>query len=133
MAELSYPVGLVDANAAVLGNAPSAFTSAVGIEIGHRVRQDYRYVGDTTGTIANNNRVFFKADATSPEVPFAGARVRLHKLQDGSCVWSGWSDASGYYRATGLEVGREYYPVAIDPTRTHQVTAAGPVVAVKDA
>lgn len=93
---------------------------------------DLRIPRPTNGTITNNNRVFFKADASSPETPFTGgAIVRLHRYVGAACVWEGVSDSSGFYWPKGLEVGVEYYAVAIDPTRTHQVTAAGPVIAVK--
>ena len=85
--------------------------------------------GDTSGTIANNNRVVKRIDASGTEVPVAGARVRLHRLIDGYCAWQGTSDADGYYWPTGLEVGLEYYPVAIDLTRQFECDAAGPVLA----
>ena len=76
--------------------------------------------------------MLYKADASSPEVPFAGALVRVHRLSaDGACAWQGLSDASGYYWPVGLEVGLAYYPVAIDLTGTHECDAAGPVIAVK--
>ena len=87
---------------------------------------------DFSGTIVNNNRVLYKADASSPEVPFAGALVRVHRLSvDGWCAWQGLSDVNGYYWPVGLEVGLAYYPVAIDLTGTHECDAAGPVIAVK--
>lgn len=95
------------------------------------VDRDWRFVGDTSGTLLENNRVMVKPSPSAPEVPFAGARVRLHRLTDGYCAWEGISDAAGYYWPRGLEVGLEYYPVAIDLTRTHECDAAGPVVAVK--
>lgn len=93
--------------------------------------KDWRLAADTSGTISNNNRVMVKPSPTAPEVPMAGARVRLHRLVDGLCAWEGFSDANGYYWPAGLEVGAFYYPVAIDPTGTHECDAAGPVVAVK--
>src|SRR5690606_22165292 len=43
---------------------------------------DRRFV-TSNGTIALNNRVFFKTSAAAPELPMAGARVRLHRLTDG--------------------------------------------------
>lgn len=85
----------------------------------------------STGTIIDNNRVMLKTDPTAPEVPFVGARVRLHRLIDGSLAWQGQSDAQGYYWPTGLEVGVAYYPVAIDLTGAHECDAAGPVVATQ--
>lgn len=96
-----------------------------------RLAQDFRLVADTRGTITNNNRVMRKADPDAPELPAANIRVRLHRLADGRCAWEGFSDADGYYWPAGLEVGVEYYPVAIDHTRTHEVDSAGPVVAVR--
>ena len=45
----------------------------------------------------------------------------------------GWSDAGGYYTATGLELGVEYIAVGIDPYRNHKATGAGPVVATEAA
>lgn len=91
---------------------------------------DVRFPGEATGTITDNNRVYYK-DGGGPETPFAGARVRLHRLQDGYCAWDGYSNSSGYYYAAGLEVGLRYYPVAIDLTGTYECVAAGPVTAVK--
>lgn len=83
------------------------------------------------GTIATNNRVMVKASAGAPEVPMAGARVRLHRLPDGYLAWQGLSDASGYYHASGLEIGESYVPVAIDLAGTYECVASGPVVATK--
>ena len=98
--------------------------------LGASVR-DWRLVADTTGTVAANNRVMFRAQPTDPEAPFPGARVRLHRLADGYCAWQGVSDAQGYYWADGLEVGVEYYPIAIDLPGQFEVVAAGPVVATR--
>lgn len=113
MAELAYPSALV---------APAS---------GHG--RDWRFAvdADTSGTIDNNNRVMLKSEPTAPEMPMAGARVRLHRLVDGRLAWEGLSDAAGYYWPRGLEVGVAYYPVAIDLTGTHECDAAGPVIAVK--
>lgn len=91
-------------------------------------RWDMRFA-NARGTIALNNRVFVKTSAAAPELPMAGARVRLHRLTDGYCAWQGISDAQGYYHASGLEVGLKYIPVAIDPTGTYECVAAGPVIA----
>lgn len=93
---------------------------------------DFRFpTRDTTGTITANNRVMVKAGPDAPETPMAGARVRLHRKQDGYCAWEGISDAAGYYHASGLEVGLTYIPVAIDLSGNFECVAAGPVVAVK--
>ena len=94
------------------------------------VTRDFRSPMDTSGTINQNNRVYVQSPASSPKVPFAGARVRLHRLSDGWCAWQGISDADGWYWPTGLEVGLAYYPIGIDLTGQFQVVAAGPVVAV---
>lgn len=88
---------------------------------------------DTRGTIAANNRVMVKPDPSSPEIPYAGARVRLHHLLTGRLDWQGISDTQGYYHATGLTVDDWYYPVAIDLTGTYECDAAGPVQAVRAA
>lgn len=96
-----------------------------------RLLLDYRTMADVSGTVVDNNRVMLKPDASSPEVPYAGARVRLHHLPTGRLDWQGLSDANGYYRPTDLEVGQWYYPVAIDPAGMHECDAAGPVQAVR--
>lgn len=93
--------------------------------------KDWRITGNTGGTVAVNNRVMLKADPNAPELPFVGARVRLHRLRDGYCAWQGHSDAQGYYWPYALEVGEAYYPVAIDLTGAHECDAAGPVIAVQ--
>ena len=82
----------------------------------------------STGVISD--RVMFKSTPTSPESPFARGRVWLLRAADGYKAWEGWSDADGYYTATGLELGEEYIAVGIDPWRNHKATGAGPVVAV---
>lgn len=81
----------------------------------------------STGVISD--RVMFKSSPSSPEAPFARGRVWLLRLADGRKAWEGWSDADGYYTATGLELGEEYIAVGIDPQRNHKATGAGPVVA----
>lgn len=92
---------------------------------------DMRQIRPTSGVVSD--RVMFKASPTSPETPFAGARVWLLRLTDGRNVWEGWSDAGGYYTATGLELGVDYIAVGIDPNRNHKATGAGPVRAVEAA
>ena len=64
------------------------------------------------------------------EVPVAGALVWILRRTDGLVVWSGYSATDGTYTATGLELGREYIPVAQDPLLAMKATAAGPVTAV---
>lgn len=70
-----------------------------------------------------------KPSADDPEQPMAGARVRLHRAADGWLAWQGRSGADGSYRASGLEAGTSYVPVAIDLTGTYEAVAAGPVLA----
>ena len=133
MAVLAYQAAGVGLTGAVLpALAPMRFTApgAVGAASGPGGR-DWRFTSATNGTITVNNRVMVKPEATAPEVPMPGARVRLHRLLDGYCAWEGISDAQGYYWPRGLEVGLWYYPVAIDLTGTHECDAAGPVQAVK--
>lgn len=84
---------------------------------------------DFSGTVRSNNRVMVKADAETPEQPMPGARVRLHRLQDGYLAWQGIADAAGYYHASGLEPGIYYVPVAIDLSGTYECVASGPVLA----
>lgn len=91
--------------------------------------KDLRYSRQATGVITD--RVMFKATPSSPESPFATGRVWLLRLADGYKAWEGWSDANGYYTATGLELGVEYIAVGIDPYRNHKATGAGPVVATE--
>ncbi|WP_043341737.1 hypothetical protein, partial [Comamonas sp. B-9] len=72
-----------------------------------------------------------KTSPSSPEVPVASARVWALRLADGYKAWEGFSDALGYYHATGLEVGVAYQVTAIDLAGGHKCTAGGPVIAVK--
>ena len=132
MAALAHIVSLVGLAGAIAPSTPPAqFTFAAGTGLVSGAGRNWRFVGDTSGTVLDNNRVMVKPSATAPEVPSAGARVRLHRLTDGYCAWEGISDASGYYWPRGLEVGLAYYPVAIDLTGTHECDAAGPVIAVR--
>lgn len=131
MAEHVYPQTRVGLAGATPGRAPVGFAGAARRGLASGPGRDWRFATVNEGTITNNNRVMVKPDASSPEAPFAGARVRLHRLLDGYCAWSGISDAQGYYWPRGLEVGMWYYPVAIDLTGTHECDAAGPVQAVQ--
>lgn len=96
-----------------------------------RALPDFRHAAAATGVITD--RVMFKATPSSPESPFANGRIWLLRLADGYKAWEGWSDAGGYYTATGLELGVEYIAVGIDPYRNHKATGAGPVVATEAA
>lgn len=91
-------------------------------------RGDYRFEPPAVGVL--QDRVMVKLSPSAPEIPFANVRVWLLTLAGGRLAWQGWSDAAGYYSATGLEVGAEYIAVGIDPYRDHKATGAGPVVAV---
>lgn len=92
-----------------------------------RLLQDMRHTTPTLGVIAD--RVMFRASATSPEAPFASGRVWLLRAADGFKAWEGYSDAQGYYRAEGLELGVAYIAVGIDPWGNHKTVGAGTVVA----
>ncbi len=134
MAALAYvAVGVGLAGAVLAPTPPVHYAALAGVALtsgpGGR---DWRIPGDTSGTVRNNNRVMLKTDPNAPELPFVGARVRLHRLSDGYCAWQGQSDAQGYYWPRGLEVGVAYYPVAIDLSGAHECDAAGPVVATQD-
>lgn len=132
MAALEYPSSMLGLAGAVLPAAlPPTYSGTRATGLASRWGRDWRMHGDSEGTITNNNRVMVKPEPTAPEVPYAGARVRLHRLLDGYCAWEGISDTAGYYWPRGLEVGLAYYPVAIDLTGTHECDAAGPVIAVK--
>lgn len=89
---------------------------------------DLRHQRPNTGTIAD--QVLLRINA-STELPFANGRVWLLRLADGYKAWEGWSNATGHYTATGLELGVEYVAVAIDPLRNHKTTGAGPVTALQ--
>ena len=116
------PMGLVQ------GRAPQPFTGIAPAPALGRT-PDLRHLRQATGVISD--RVMFKATPSSPESPFAKGRVWLLRLADGYKAWEGWSDAGGYYTATGLELGVEYIAVGIDPYRNHKATGAGPVVATE--
>ena len=113
------------------GAATSPFITAYPVPPVGRALPDFRHVATATGVITD--RVMFKATPSSPESPFANGRIWLLRLADGYKAWEGWSDAGGYYTATGLELGVEYIAVGIDPYRNHKATGAGPVVATEAA
>lgn len=113
------------------GAATSPFTTAYPVPPAGRALPDFRHAAAATGVITD--RVMFKATPSSPESPFANGRIWLLRLADGYKAWEGWSDAQGYYTATGLELGVEYIAVGIDPYRNHKATGAGPVVATEAA
>lgn len=133
MAYLSYPAATPRAAAAVIGRAAARWEGLMVPARAMRTLQDQRLVRATNGTITDNNRVMVKTAADAPEVPMAGARVRLHRLVDGYLAWQGISDAAGWYWPTGLEVGVAYIPLAIDLSGTYECDAAGPVIAVEEA
>lgn len=128
---MSTPIVSLPLPGYLQGLPATAFAGVVPGPAPGRLRPDYRQQNPTTGTISDNNRVMLKTDPNAPELPFVGARVRLHRLADGYLAWQGQSDAQGYYWPTGLEVGVAYYPVAIDLTGAHECDAAGPVVATQ--
>jgi hypothetical protein len=132
VAEASYTVAVIGPLTAARYNPAAGFVGAWPVPPPRGTEQNWLMSTDTRGTITANNRVMVKPSPTDAEVPWTGgARVRVHRLADGYCAWEGVSDAEGYYWPTGLEIGVEYYPIAIDLTRQHEVDAAGPVAAVE--
>lgn len=125
MAQLNHPTALAPLPGAVQGRTPQRYTTPALVPLPGAVQRDYRHLRPTAGTVAD--QVVLKTAAG--EQPFANARVWLLRLADGRIAWEGWSNASGHYTATGLELGVDYVAVAIDPTRTHKTTAAGPITA----
>lgn len=125
MADLAYPTLLLPLPGVVQGRTPERYNGTLGIGVPNRLTQDYRLLRSTTGTITD--QVVLKSGAA--ETPFVLGRVWLLRLADGFKAWEGWSDANGYYTATGLEAGVDYVAVAIDPLRNHKTTGAGPVTA----
>ncbi len=115
----------------VLAVQPYVPPTLVGTPVVGRLLQDFRTGQPASGVITD--RVMFKATPSSPESPFANGRIWLLRAADGYKAWEGWSDAGGYYTATGLELGVEYIAVGIDPYRNHKATGAGPVVATEAA
>jgi hypothetical protein len=129
MAILSFLTSPLPLPGAIQGLPTAKFRQLAELPLPGRLAQDFRLVGDTTGVI--NDRVMLKTSPSAPEVPMASARVWALRLADGYKAWEGFSDALGYYHATGLEVGVAYQVTAIDLTGEHKCTAGGPVVAVK--
>lgn len=131
MALLSIPSEVLPLPGGINGRGVTAFSALAGLSLPSTLRQDFRHNGTTTGVIAD--RVMFKATPSSPEAPFASGRVWLLRLADGYKAWEGWSNAGGYYTATGLELGVDYIAVGIDPFQNHKATGAGPVRALEAA
>lgn len=113
----------------IQGRAPARYSALAPVPALGPLRGDYRHRVPATGVISD--RVMFKATPSSPESPFAMGRVWLLRLADGFKAWEGWSNVTGHYTATGLEVGVDYIAVGIDPARNHKATGAGPVRAVE--
>lgn len=131
MATIAPPTGALPAPGWIQGRPAQRYTGHAAVPALGRTQQDWRLRLPTTGQITD--RVMFKTTPSSPESPFAKGRVWLLRLADGYKAWEGWSDAAGYYTATGLELGVEYIAVGIDPYRNHKATGAGPVVATEAA
>lgn len=91
-----------------------------------RLTTDFRHARQALGVI--HDQITLKTEAG--ELPFANGRVWLLRAADGWKAWEGWSDADGYYTATGLELHVEYIAVGIDPYRNNKATGAGPVMAL---
>lgn len=127
MADLAFPTALVGTPPGVVqGRIPLGYTAVSLLPAVAGLKQDFRQVRSTTGTISD--QVVLKAAGV--DLPFANGRVWLLRLADGYKAWEGWSDAAGNYTATGLELGVEYVAVAIDPLRNFKTVGAGPVTAV---
>lgn len=129
MAQLATSTELLALPHVVQGRPASRLGGAMPAPALCRLRDDLRQRYATNGQITD--RVMFKATPSSPESPFAMGRVWLLRLVDGYKAWEGWSNAAGYYTATGLELGVDYIAVGIDPYRNHKATGAGPVRAVE--
>ena len=125
MADLAYPTLLVPSAPPVLGRGRAVFSGTALVPAVIKSLGDRRILNPTTGTISD--QVVVKAGGI--EIPFANGRVWMLRASDGFKAWEGWSDASGNYTATGLELGVKYIPVAIDPYGNQKATAAGPVTA----
>ena len=131
MALIPTPAEALPGLGSIDGTAPTPFSGLLSLPgLGVSLR-DMRIDLPTNAQITD--RVMFKATPSSPESPFAQGRVWLLRLADGYKAWEGWSNAAGYYTATGLELGVEYIAVGIDPYRTHKATGAGPVTAMEAA
>ena len=124
MAELNYPVRILSPRGFVAGSAGVSFTRAAPVPRARAIRGDFRLVGQTYGTWTD--RVMFKATPTSPEQPFVNALVWVLRRADGYLAWSGFSDASGYYTAAGLENGVDYVAVGIDPRDAARIPPGAP-------
>ena len=110
--------------AAVQGNPAHIYNQAASLPAMARALRDFRVLGDSDGTWTD--RVMFKAGAGAPEQPFAGALVWVLRRADAALAWSGFSDASGYYTATGLERGVNYVALGIDPRDAARIPAGAP-------
>ena len=125
MADLSYPAALVPLPSAVQGRGKKVFTAVSLTPLPGHLQSDLRNIRPNTGTVSD---VLVLRVNASTEVPFANGRVWLLRAADGYKAWEGFTDAAGAYSATDLELGIEYIAVAIDPTRQHKATGAGPVM-----
>ena len=110
--------------AAVQGNPAHSYAPPVALPAPARALRDFRVLGDSDGTWTD--RVMFKAGASAPEQPFAGALVWVLRRADAALAWSGVSDASGYYTATGLERGVDYVALGIDPRDAARIPVGAP-------
>jgi hypothetical protein len=129
MALISTPSEGLPQPGSIDGRATLPFSGLAGLASWGSSLYDLRQTITTSGVITD--RVMFKATPSSPESPFAQGRVWLLRLADGYKAWEGWSNAAGYYTATGLELGVDYIAVGIDPLRNHKAAGAGPVRAVE--
>ena len=124
MAHLTHPTSLVETVPLRRWRPNTRFSGVFRVDF-PPATTDLRVSGVADKTITD--RVVLK---TGPgvEVPVANAKVWLLGAFDGRKVWEGYSDANGYYTATGLEPGVYYIPVAQDLTGVNQAVAAGPTL-----
>lgn len=125
MADLSYPTALRPLPGWVQGRVPARYSGTLNEGVPTVGGRDFRHLRATSATISD--QVVLKTGAG--ELPFVNGRIWLLRKADGFKAWEGFSDASGNYTATGLEVGVEYIAVAIDPFGNQKATGAGPVTA----
>jgi len=124
---MAIVLGAISQPSVIAGRIPVRFSGLGGLSAPQGLPQDFRFSLSTLGEI--RDRAMLKTSPSAPEVPMAFARIWVQRLADGRRAWEGFSDALGYYHATGLEVGVDYVITGIDLTGEHKCTAGGPVVA----
>ncbi|MEG0920674.1 MAG: hypothetical protein RSD57_14500 [Comamonas sp.] len=120
-------LGVIPPPGVIAGRQPVRFSGLGRLSGPQTLQQDFRFSLSTLGEI--RDRAMFKTSPSAPEVPMPLARIWVQRLVDGRRAWEGFSDALGYYHATGLEVGVAYVVIGIDTAGEHKCTAGGPVTA----